>query len=41
MKIMKENIYIISHISYNNSLFDFVFRTELKEADITPVYKKE
>ena len=43
IKIIKENIDIISYILYNfsNSLFDVEFPSKLKEADIKPVYKIE
>ena len=41
VKTMKENINIMSYILYHNSLFDCVFQRKLKEAEITPVYKKE
>ena len=44
IKIIKENIDIISYILYNNfsnSLFDVELPSKLKETDIKPVYKKE
>ena len=44
IKILKENSEIFSYIlchNFNNSLFNKVFPSSLKKADITPVYKKD
>ena len=41
VKIIKENIYIITDFIYNNfnnSLFSSYFPSNLKNADITPVF---
>ena len=35
-----ERKYVLSH-NFNNSLFDSTFPEKIKEADITPIYKRE
>ena len=44
IKIVKENVDIISHFPYhdfNNSLSCSIFPTGIKYADVTPIYKKD
>ena len=44
VKIIKENIDICSEFilhNFNNSIFDATFPSELKKADVIPVFKKE
>ena len=44
IKIVKENVYIISHFLYhnfNNSLSCSTFSTGMKYADVTPIHKKD
>ena len=44
MKIIKDNIDIFSEFilhNFNNSLFDATFPSELKKADVTPIFKKK
>ena len=44
MKIIKDNIDIFSEFlfhNFNNSIFDATFPSELKNADVIPVFKKK
>ena len=44
MKIIKDNIDIFSDFifhNFNNSIFDAIFPSELKNADLIPVFKKK
>ena len=44
MKIIKDNIDIFSEFilhNFNNSIFDATFPSELKKADVIPVFKKK
>ena len=44
MKTIKENIDIFSEFmlhNFNNSIFDATFPSELKKADVIPVFKKK
>ena len=44
VKIIKDNIDIFSEFflhSFNNSIFDATFPSELEKADVIPVLKKE
>ena len=44
MKIIKDNIDIFSEFifhNFNNSIFDAIFPSELKNADVIPVFKKK
>ena len=44
VKIIKDNIDIFSELilhNFNNSLFDATFPSELKKADVTPIFKKK
>ena len=44
VKIIKDNINIFSEFilhNFNNSIFDATFPSELKKADVIPVFKKK
>ena len=44
MKIIKDNVDIFSKFifhNFNNSIFDAIFPSELKNADVIPVFKRK